>query len=250
MSLDLRSYMEMLDVAGLLLHVDREVDPKFELSAVVKAAEKENKAIIFHNVKGTQFNVVANVVVSRKMFSMLLGTSEAETVPEYVKRAANPIKPNIAASGPVKEVKLIGEAASTKLLPIATHAIGDVGPYITAGMVVARDPETGYSNMSFNRMQLKEEKKLGIRMMAPQHLGVMQEKAERTGKNLEVAVVIGAHPYEMIAASTTLPFGADHFELAGALAGTPTELVKCETSNVNVPANAEIVLEGEVLANI
>ena len=242
--------MEMLDVAGLLLHVDREVDPKFELSAVVKAAEKDNRAIIFHKVKGSQFDVVANVVVSRKMFSMLLGTSEAETVPEYVKRAANPIKPKIAASGPVKDVKLIGEAASTKLLPIATHAIGDVGPYITAGMVVARDPETGYSNMSFNRMQLKEEKKLGIRMMAPQHLGVMQERAERTGKNLEVAVVIGAHPFEMIAASTTLPFGTDHFELAGALAGTPTELVKCETSNVNVPANAEIVLEGEVLANI
>ncbi|MCL4519617.1 MAG: UbiD family decarboxylase, partial [Thaumarchaeota archaeon] len=70
------------------------------------------------------------------------------------------------------------------------------------------------------------------------------------GKNLEVAVIIGVHPFEMIAASTTLPFGSDHFELAGALAREPTELVRCETIDVNVPASAEIVLEGEVLANV
>lgn len=247
---DLRSYLEMLDSAGLLLHVEREVDPKFELSAVVKSAEKENKAIVFHKVKGSEFGVVANIVVSRKMFSLLLGTSEADTVPEYVRRAENPIKPKIVQTGPVKDVKLIGEKANVKLLPIATHAVGDVGPYITAGMAIARDPETGYTNMSFNRMQLKEEKKLGIRMMAPQHLGVIQGKAEKMGKNLEVAVIVGAHPFEMIAASTTLPFGTDHFELAGALAGTPTELVKCETIDVNVPASAEFVLEGEVLANV
>ncbi|MDG6907657.1 MAG: UbiD family decarboxylase [Nitrososphaerota archaeon] len=250
MSRDLRSYLEMLDSAGLLLHVERDVDPKFELSAVVKAAEKQDKAIIFHKVKGSQFAAVANIVVSRKMFSLLLGTSEADTVPEYVRRAANPIKPKIVQTGAVKENKLLGEAASTKSLPISTHAIGDIGPYITAGMAIAKDPETGYTNMSFNRMQLKEERKLGIRMMAPQHLGLIQAKAEKTGKNLEVAVIIGAHPFEMIAASTTLPFGTDHFELAGALAGSPVELVKCETIDVNVPANAEVVLEGEVLANV
>src|SRR5579875_1855743 len=247
---DLRSYLEMLESAGLLLHVEKLVDPKFELSAVVKAAEKQDKAIIFHNVKGSQFSVVANLVVSRKMFSLLLETSEADTVPEYVRRAANPIKPQVVQTGPVKENKLLGEEVSMKLLPVATHAIGDVGPYVTAGMAVAKDPETGYTNMSFNRMQLKEERKLGIRMMAPQHLGLIHAKAEKMGKNLEVAVIIGAHPFEMIAASTTLPFGKDHFELAGALAGSPVELVKCETIDVNVPANAEIVLEGEVLANV
>ncbi len=247
---DLRSYLETLDSAGLLLHVERQVDPKFELSAVVKAAEKANKAIIFHDVKGSEFDVVANIVVSRKMFSMLLGTSEADTVPEYVKRAENPIKPKIVASGPVKEVILTGDKADASILPIVTHAVGDIAPFITAGMAIAKDPETGYTNMSFNRMQFKEPKKFGIRMMAPQHLGVIQGKAEQQGKNLEVAIVIGAHPFEMIAASTTLPFGTDHFELAGALAGSPVDLVKCETINVNVPASAEIILEGEVLSNV
>lgn len=247
---DLRTYLQILDSADLLLHVDREVDPKFELSSVVKAAEKQDSAIFFHNVKGSKFGVVANVVVSRKMFSLLLNTSEADTVREYVKRAENPVKPKIVSTGPVKDHILTGASADASVLPIVTHAIGDVAPFITAGMAIAKDPETGYTNMSFNRMQYKEADKFGIRMMAPQHLGVIHGRAEKIGKNLEVAIAIGAHPFEMIAASSTLPFGVDHFELAGALAQSPVELVKCETIDVNVPANAEIILEGEVLANV
>ena len=248
---DLRSHLSELDSAGLLLRVEREVDPKFELSSVVKAAEKVDKAILFENVKGSSFRVVANLVVSRKMLSLLLNTkTEADTVPEYVRRSENPIKPQIVSKGPVKEIVEIGADADATKLPIATHAVGDIAPFITAGMAIARDPETGYTNMSFNRMQFKGAQKFGIRMMAPQHLGVIHDKAEKMGKNLEVAVVIGAHPFDMIAASTTLPFGADHFELAGALAGKQVELVRCETIDVNVPANAEFVLEGEVLANV
>jgi 2,5-furandicarboxylate decarboxylase 1 len=249
MTRDLRTYLEQLESSGLLLHVEREVDPKYELSAVVRSAEKEGKAIVFHNVKGSSFKVASNLVITRKMLALALRTTEKETVAEYVRRAERLIKPEVIQKGPVKEVVLKGEDADSNILPIVTHAIGDVAPYITAGMAVARDPETGFTNMSFNRMQLKGPRKFGIRMMAPQHLGIIQSKAEKEGKNLEVAVVIGAHPFEMISASTTLPYGVDHFELAGALDGKPVELVKCETINVYVPAAAEIVLEGEVLAN-
>jgi 2,5-furandicarboxylate decarboxylase 1 len=247
---DLRSYLGLLDSSGLLLHVEKQVDPKYELSAVVKAAEKIDKAIIFHNVKDSEFSVVANVVASRKMLSLLLSSPEADTVQEYVRRAEDPIKPKVVSGGPVKEVILAGSEATASILPIVTHAVGDAAPFITAGMAIAKDPETGYTNMSFNRMQYKEPSKFGIRMMAPQHLGVIHGKAEGMGKNLEVAIAIGTHPFEMIAASSTLPFGTDHYELAGALAGSPVELVKCETIDVNVPANSEIILEGEVLANV
>ena len=247
---DLRSYLDLLENHGLVSHIQREVDPKFELSAVVKLAEKEGKAVLFHKVRGANFEVAANLVISRKMLALLLGTSEAETVPHFVRRSENLVTPRIVSSGPVKERILLGDEAEAGVLPHVTHAIGDVAPFITAGMAIAKDPETGYTNMSFNRMQFKEPKKFGIRMMPPQHLGVIQSKSEKLGRNLEVAVVIGAHPFEMIAASTTLPYGTDHFELAGALAGEPVETVKCETIDVNVPANAEIVLEGEVLANV
>ncbi|HKW04676.1 MAG TPA: UbiD family decarboxylase [Nitrososphaerales archaeon] len=250
MSRDLRTYLEQLEESGLLLNVEDRVDPKYELSAIVKSAEKAGKAILFHRVGESEFRVVANLVISRKMLALALGTSEEATVPEYIKRTENMIKPRIVEMGPVKEVILKGELANSKILPVVTHAIGDVGPYITAGMAVAKDPENGFTNMSFNRMQLKGPTKFGIRMMAPQHLGVIQSKVEKADRNLEVAIVIGAHPFEMIAASTTLPYGADHFELAGALDGKPVDLVKCETIDVNVPANAEIILEGEVLANL
>jgi 2,5-furandicarboxylate decarboxylase 1 len=247
---DLRSYLELLDSHGILLHVDREVDPRFELSAVVRSAEKENKAIVFHKVRGSSFGVVANLTISRKMLALALDAPENKTVEEYVERAEHPLKPRLVKSGPCKENILVGEKASSEILPIVTHAEGDIAPFITAGMVTARDPETRYTNVSFNRMQLKGAQKFGVRMMAPQHLGLIHGKAEKVGKNLEVAVVIGAHPLEMIAASTTLPFGMDHYELAGALAREPVELVKCETVDVLVPASAEIVLEGEVLANV
>jgi 2,5-furandicarboxylate decarboxylase 1 len=242
--------MKQLESQGLLLHVDREVDPKFELSAVVRAAEKEDKAIQFHKVRGSSFPVVANLTVSRKMLALALETSESKTVEEYVTRADHPIKSKLVSTGRCKENILLGEEAHSEILPIVTHAEGDVAPFITAGMVTARDPETGYSNISFNRMQLKGSQKFGVRMMAPQHLGIIHGKAEKMGRNLEVAVVIGAHPLVMIAASTTLPFGVDHYDLAGALSGEPVELVKCETVDVSVPASAEIVLEGEVLANV
>jgi len=247
---DLRSYLDLLEKHNLLFQVEREVDPKFELSAVVKQAEKKDKAVLFHKVKGGNLRVVANLVISREMLALLLGTSEAETVPYFVKKSENLVPPKIVSTAPVKENILLGEEAVADLLPHVSHAIGDVAPFITAGMAIAKDPETGYTNMSFNRMQFKEPKKFGIRMMPPQHLGLIQSKAEKLGRNLEVAVVIGAHPFEMIAASTTLPYGSDHFELAGALAGEPVETVKCETIDVDVPANAEIVLEGEVLANV
>lgn len=250
MTRDLRTYLEQLEEAGLLLHVEDIVDPKFELSAIVKSAERAGKAILFDRIQGSEFRVVANLVINRKMLGIALGTSAEATVPEYIKRAENLIKPRVVESGPVKEIILKGEQVDSKILPVVTHAIGDIGPYITAGMAIAKDPESGFTNMSFNRMQLKGATKFGIRMMAPQHLGVIQSKAEKTGKNLEVAIVIGSHPFEMIAASTTLPYGVDHFELAGALDGKPIDLVRCETLDLNVPSNAEIVLEGEVIANL
>ena len=114
----------------------------------------------------------------------------------------------------------------------------------------AKDPETGQRNVSINRMQYKGKTKLGIRMMPPQHLGVIQEKSEKKGKDLEVAVAIGNHPFEILVAATTVAYGMDEFTLSSALRKEPLELVKCETVDLEVPATAEIVLEGVVRAGI
>jgi 2,5-furandicarboxylate decarboxylase 1 len=99
-------------------------------------------------------------------------------------------------------------------------------------------------------MQLKGKNKLGIRMMPPQHLGLIHEKCEKVGKDLEIAVAIGNHPFETLVAATTLEFGFDEFTLSSALRREPLQLVKCETVNIEVPAYAEIILEGRVPAGV
>jgi UbiD family decarboxylase len=250
MSRDLRSFLSLLEEKGLLVRVKRIVDRRFELAALITKVQKVGKAVLFENVSGSSIPVVSNVVGSKRMLALALGVDVNGVLDEYICRSAELVQPKLVDYGPVQEVVKVGEEASVDALPIVTHSELDAGPYITAGIAVAKDPELGFRNASFNRMQVKGARKLGIRMMPPQHLGVIHSKCEAIGRNLEVAIVIGNHPIEMIAGSTTLPYGVDHFSFASSLRREPLKLVKCKTIDVEVPADAEIVLEGEVLAGV
>ena len=250
MQKDLRSFIELMASNDHLLIVEKEVDPKFKIPAVMKAVEKAGKAIFFKNVSKPGFSIINNLLGDRKMLALLFETSQKRVVAEWVERVKNPVEPQIIGVGAVKEMIKKGKDVDLEALPIVTHCSKDAGPFITAGMVIAKDPETGIRNVSINRMQLKGRDKLGIRMMPPQHLGVIHEKSEKLGKNLEVAVAIGNHPYEILSAATSFDFGVDEFTISGALHEEPLQLVKCETVDLEVPAFAEIVLEGEVLAGV
>ncbi len=246
---DLRSYLELLKSAGLLLTIKRQVDPRFEVAALMKEAEKKGKALLFENVK-PGLPLVNNLLGSRGMLALLFGTTRERVVPEWIHRVQTPIPPSLSSSSPVKEVIKKGSEVNLQELPIVTHCSKDAGPFITAGMVVAKDPHTGFRNVSVNRMQYKGKNKLGIRMMPPQHLGLIHQECEKQGRPLEIAVAIGNHPFDMLAAATTLEYGVDELSVAGSLRGEPLQVVKCETVDIEVPASAEIVLEGEVLAGV
>jgi 2,5-furandicarboxylate decarboxylase 1 len=250
MQKNLRSFIDLIAAHNHLLTVEKEVDPKYEIPAVMKGAEKTGNAILFKNVGKTGFSIINNLLGDRKMLALLFETSPERVVVEWVKRVKSPVEPRIVETGAVKEVIKKGKDVDLEALPIVTHCSNDAGPFITAGMVIAKDPETGVRNVSINRMQLKGRDKLGIRMMPPQHLGIIHEKSEKLGKNLEVAVAIGNHPFEILSAATSVDFGFDEFTLSGALHGEPLNLVKCETVDLEVPAFAEIVIEGEVLAGV
>ena len=250
MQRDLRSCLELFKSADRLLIVEREVDPKFELPAVMKAAEELGKVILFKKVKRSGFPVINNLFGSRDMLALLFETTRERVVNEWIDRLKNPIEPRLVSAGPVKEVVKQGSEVNLEELPIVTHCSKDAGPYITAGIVVAKDPDTGIRNVSVNRMQYKGKAKLGIRMMPPQHLGIIHDKSERKGKPLEIAVAIGNHPFDILAASTTVSYGVDEFSISSGLRKEPVQLVKCETVDLEVPATAEIVLEGEVLAGV
>jgi len=243
---DLRSFMEALRRADKLLLVNKEVDPKFELAGVMQSVERLGKASFFKKIKGSAFNVVNNILGSREMLAILFATTPERVVNEWVERTTKIIEPKLVSSGPVKEVTKKGTQVDLRDLPIATHSSKDPGPYITAGIVVAKDPDTGIRNVSINRLHYREKSKLGIRMLRTQHLGQIYEKYEKRGKPMEIAVAIGNHPFEVLAAATTVAYGIDEFTISSALRREPLELAKCETVSLEVPAMAEVVLEGEV----
>jgi 2,5-furandicarboxylate decarboxylase 1 len=246
----MRQCLQIFESAGCLLTVDREVDSKFEIPAVMQYAEKMGKAIHFKKVANSKFSVVNNLLGSRNMLAVLFDTEPESVVNEWIERSKKPIEPVIVDSGPVKEVVKKGNDLDLRELPMVTHCSKDAGPFVTAGVVIARDPETRLRNVSINRMQLKGPRKMGIRMMQPQHLGIIHSKSEKLCEDLEIAVAIGNHPFETLAAATSLKFGADEFAFASALRKEPLQLVKCETVDLEVPACAEIILEGKVLAGI
>ena len=251
-SKDLRGFINELDEAGELLRVKREVDPKFELTAVLRKTQKTiNKALLFNRIRGQMMPVVSNVLASRKMVAMALDTSQDKIMQKLVERENQRIPVKRVTYGPCKEVIEKGEELDLTRLPIITHCEKDAGPYITAGVLVFKKDDVGKANMSFNRMQLVSKRKLRARMMPPfSHIGYYHKKAEESGKPLQVAVCIGNHPHIMFAASTRVPIEDDELEFAGALRGDSIEVVPCETIDVDVPADTEIVIEGKVLPNV
>ena len=244
----LRDHLANLEGHGLVLRVRRQVDPRFEVAAVIKKVAKLGKAVVFENVKGSEHSVVANVVGSRKMIALGLGMQASDFLEKFTERTSKPFKTKLVKAGAVQEV--VERPTGISKLPLLTHFEKDAGQYITAGTVIAKDPETGFRNSSFNRMMLKPNSRFGVRMMPPQHLGVIQSKAEAEKRNLEVAVVLGNHPAEMVASSSTLPYGQDHLDYASSVRGEPLEIVKCKTVDIEVPATAELVIEGEIEANV
>jgi len=250
MQQDLRHFLGLLEAESLLQHVAVTVAPRFELPAVAKNVERQRRALVFESVAGSSLPVVTNLLGSRRMLSLALGVPLEGITQSFAERAGAPIPPRTVSDGLVHEVVLEGDRADLSMLPIVTHAELDAGPFVTAGVIVARDPDTGRRNVSVNRMMYKDPRTLGCRMMPPQHLGIIQEKAERSGKPLEIAVVIGNHPCETICGSTTLAFGDDEFAMAGGLRGEALDLVQCVSVDLQVPASAEIVLEGEILPGI
>lgn len=250
MQADLRAFLQVLEQHGKLLRLPRPVHPRTELAALITEAERRGQAVLFESVAGSAIPCVANVVGDRTMLGLALGVRPEAVVPTFLARSRQRIPPVVVGDAPVQEVVRTGEDVDLRRLPLVVHSEKDAAPYVTAGLVIAKDPDTGLRNVSFNRMMLRGPDEVGIRMMPPQHLGQIYDRAAAKGLALPVAVAIGNHPAELIAGATTIGYGDDELALAGALRGEPLEVVKCLTVDLEVPARAEIVLEGEVLAGV
>lgn len=242
----LNDFLAHLETAGDLVRIDQELSPAFEVAAAIKYGAKEwGKAVLCNHVTGHDVPVVGNLLGTRDRLASALQLSQ-DVTREYLARRDRPVAAALVPTGPVKEVVHHAPIDILKHMPVLTHHEGDAGPYITAGITVARDPETGLRGMGIHRIQVKGPDKISVVLNTPP-LATFAAKAEAKGVPLEVAVVVGLDPATFFASVTWAPSGIDKFDIAGALAGHPIVLVQCESLDLQVPALAQFVLEARLI---
>jgi 2,5-furandicarboxylate decarboxylase 1 len=242
---DLRSIMNIFEQSGALVHVNVEVDPRFEISAALLYRPK-GPALCFDCVKGYSIPVIGNLLNTRKKYGLSLGVPENQTFLRTVHGLTHPIKPRSVSEGVCQEIVIQEGIDLLKILPIPTLCEKDRNPYITAGVVIAKDPDTQLGNISINRLQVKGPDRLMIGMAPSHHLYQLLKKAETHGKKLPVAVSIGNHPAIMVAACMYVELGFDELDIAGGLLGEPVDITNAKTVELEVPAYSEVVIEGEI----
>ena len=249
----LRAWLNHLAATDRLARIRDGVSLEYELAAIAKRLDGK-QATLFPRPGGHAIPVVSGFVSRRDWIAEAMGVRQSELLSRFSDAAANPLPWREVASdaAPCQQVRhdfTDPKLDIRSLLPIPTHSEHDNGPYITAGLVIARNPETGVQNVSINRIQMNGRNRLGV-LLLPRHLHAFFRAAEAKGQALEVAIVIGVDPLTALSSQAIAPIDHDELEIAGALHGAPLAVVKCTTSEVRVPAEAEIVIEGRLLANV
>lgn len=266
---DLRSALKLLkEMPGQLAETDVEVDPMAELAGLyryvgaggtVQRPTKEGPAMIFHNVKGHPgVSVAIGLLASRKRVGALLGCAPEELGKMIYRCVANPVLP-VETKNPAPCQQVVHYATDPDfslydLVPAPTNTPDDAGPYITLGMCYASHPDTGEHDVTIHRLCIQGKDELSI-FFTPgaRHIGAMAERAEELNQTLPISISIGVDPAIEIGSCfepPTTPMGYDELAVAGALRGEPVELCKCVSVKEMAIANAEYVIEGEVIPHV
>jgi 2,5-furandicarboxylate decarboxylase 1 len=242
---DLRGFIDLLRQKGAIHEVTTPVDLVHELGAILKACEQDGKAAFFHDVKGCEIPVVGSALGSHERIALALGCNR-EMLDEALEGATQSPVPPREIDGPAPCQQVVCNNVNLGMLPVPVHAPKDAGPFVNAGVVVGRDPASGRHNLSYVRLQVKGPDRVGVNLNTWRHLREFFEAAEARGQGLPFCVAIGVDPALMIAAA--FRYDGDEYEIAGALRGSPTPVVRARSCDVLVPATAEIVLECEIIA--
>jgi len=263
--LDFQSHLAALEARGLLLRIDRPINKDTELHPLVRwqfqggLAEEQRRAFLFTNVvdtSGRRYDIpvaVGALAASPQIYAVGMGRPVEEIEAAWVRAIANPIPPVLVAPAPcqtvvIRDEKLRGAGNGLASLPVPISTPGfDAAPYLTATLCVTRDPDTGIQNMGTYRGALKATDRLGVRMSS--RIGgaggyLHWKKHNRRGEPMPCAIVIGCAPVAMFTGGMKLALDLDEMAVAGALAGAPIRMAKAVTVDLNVPADAEIVIEG------
>ncbi|GAB4307776.1 MAG: UbiD family decarboxylase [Methanobacteriaceae archaeon] len=237
----MRTFLDILEKKFNLINVNEELSTKFKLAKTLRNYPKE--IVVINNIKESPIRVISGICNTREKIAMALSCEVSEITFKIMEAMENPI--------PISNIESVAENfhqsknVDLNELPILHHYKKDGGAYITAGVIIAKDPDTGIRNASIHRMLVLGRDKLAVRIV-PRHLYTYYKRAEELGKPLDIAIAIGIHPATLLATTTSIPFNADELEVANHFHKGKMKLIKCETVDLEVP-ECEILLEGHLI---
>src|SRR5467141_1262162 len=238
-----RQFLDRLRQTGELVDLHQAVD----IRHIATLVDQAKTALYFHKVIGYDIPVVSGLVRTRERSMMALGCETYREIEDKLTAAiAKPIPPKHVKTSPTREVVLVGDDVDLYKLPIPMSSIYDGGPMITAGVVIARDPELGI-NSGIYRFMVKEKNLTGIDIVTPNNMRLFAQRAYEAGRPCPISISIGTHPFEVMGSGFRAPLGVDEIVIAGGIRGAAVELAMCETIEMPAIADAEIVLEAEIL---
>ena len=238
-----RGFLDRLRDAGELIDFRQPVD----IRHIATLVDQSPKALLFHKVIGYDMPVVSGIIRSRDRAIMSMGCKAYPEIEAKLRAAIDhPIAPVMVNTSPTREVTMVGDDIDLFKLPIPMSSIYDGGPMITAGVVIAKDPEYGW-NSGIYRFIVKEKALTGIDIVTPNNMRMFADRAFKAGKPLPISISIGTHPLEIMGSGYRAPIGVDEMAISGGLRGEAVKLAPCQTIDVPYIADAEIVLEAEIL---
>ena len=233
-----------------MLVISREMDPAYEITAIAAKFDQEAKRrpiLLFEKVRGSKFPVLTNLHASRARLALAMGVEPQVMQRAYLRAMEKPIPPKIVSKAPVKDVILTGDRVNLLDLPQIVHHERDAGPYLTAAISFAKEPTADIWNCAYNRLMIKGRNTTSIHLTLAKHLWEFYRIAEARDEALPVAFAIGVHPAIALGCLAIGSIDEDERAIMGGLLGEPLEMVRCETSDLLVPAHAEMILEAEIL---
>src|SRR5215510_12836473 len=238
-----RQFLDRLRDANELIDFKQPID----IRHIATLVDQSDKALLFHNVIGYEMPVVSGIIRSRERAILSMGAKSYGEIEVKLKKAIdNPNAPIMVNTARTREVTFVGDDVDLFKLPIPMSSIYDGGPMITAGVVIARDPELGM-NSGIYRFIVKEKNLTGIDIVTPNNMRLFAQRAYEAGRPCPISISIGTHPIEITGSGYRAPLGVDEMAIAGGLRGVPVELAPCDTIDVPYIADAEIALEAEIL---
>ena len=239
---DLRNYISQINKIKDLKTVKTKVSTKFEIAGITAKVDNSH-AVLFENIKESNFHLVANLVGTRKRFALAVGGTENNIHEKTISAIKKAKRPKITSLGKFMENK----SKNLFSLPIVTHFEKESGPFITSSVAYAKNPETGKQNSSFHRLMPIDKTHFTIRMVEGRHLHRCFVDAKEHGQDLKIAITIGVHPAISIAGAYQAEWGKDEIDIANSLLGGKLTLAKLPFTELNVPSGSEIVMEGKIL---